>query len=142
MEIAVVILNWNGRQLLEEYLPSVVQYSQNATIYVADNASTDESVDYLKSNFPQIKLVQNKENGGFAKGYNEALQHIQADYYILLNSDIEVTENWIQPVIDYMVSEENMVACQPKVLAKMAKSNFEHAGAGGGFLDKYYFPFC
>lgn len=142
MEIAVVILNWNGRKLLEEYLPSVTAYSQNATIYVADNASDDDSVDFIKEKYPSIKIIQNKENGGFAKGYNDCLKQISADYYVLLNSDIKVTENWINPVIQYMKSESNMVACQPKVLSLLEPEKFEHAGAGGGFLDKFYFPFC
>ncbi|MCB0476734.1 MAG: glycosyltransferase family 2 protein [Crocinitomicaceae bacterium] len=142
MEIAVVILNWNGHKLLEEYLPSVVSYSGSATIYVADNASTDDSVKFIKDHYPQIKIVQNDENGGFAKGYNDALKRIQADYYILLNSDIRVTENWIEPVIQYMESQSGMVACQPKVLSLMEPEKFEHAGAAGGYLDKYYFPFC
>jgi GT2 family glycosyltransferase len=142
MEIAVVILNWNGRKLLEEYLPSIVKYSEEATIYVADNASTDESIPYLKAEYPSIKIVQNEQNGGFAKGYNDCLKHIKADYFVLLNSDIEVTENWISPVISYLESQDNMVAAQPKVLAYKQKDSFEHAGAAGGFLDKYYFPFC
>ncbi|MEZ4936960.1 MAG: glycosyltransferase family 2 protein [Crocinitomicaceae bacterium] len=142
MEIAVVILNWNGRKLLEEYLPSVCSYSGNATIYLADNASTDDSISFVRSNYPQIKIVVNEENGGFAKGYNDALKKISADYYVLLNSDIQVTEDWIDPVIQFMNSQDNMVACQPKVLSLMEPTKFEHAGAGGGFLDKYYFPFC
>lgn len=142
MEIAVVILNWNGRKLLEEYLPSVTEYSVGATVYVADNASTDDSVDFVKSNYPTIKIVQNNDNGGFAKGYNDCLKKIKADYYVLLNSDIKVSSNWIQPVISYMESQENMAACQPKVLSLLEPEKFEHAGAAGGFLDKYYFPFC
>jgi len=109
---------------------------------VADNASTDNSVEFLKENFPSVRIVQNQENGGFAKGYNDALSKIDADYYVLLNSDIEVTENWIKPVIDLMQSDENIAACQPKLLSYKRQNKFEYAGAAGGYLDKYGYPFC
>jgi len=142
MKIAVVILNYNGRSFLEKFLPSVVEHSIGSEIYVADNASTDDSVQFVQSNYPQIKLVINKENGGFAKGYNDSLKLITADYYVLLNSDIEVTENWIKPCIDLLESDNEIVAVQPKILAYNNKTKFEHAGAAGGFLDKDFYPFC
>ena len=141
-KIAVVILNYNGRAYLEKFLPTVISLSPEATIYVADNCSTDDSVAYLKENFKSVELIVNKENGGFAKGYNDALQHVSADYYVLLNSDIEVTPGWIQPCIDLLESDESIAAVQPKVLAYNSKDKFEHAGAAGGFLDKDFYPFC
>lgn len=142
MKIAVVILNWNGEVLLERYLPSVVQYSEGAAIYVADNASTDGSIDFIKTNYPQIKVVQNKENGGFAKGYNDALVHIDADVYCLLNSDVEVSENWLTPIITAFDSIPDASIIQPKILDLLNKDQFEYAGAAGGFIDKLGYPFC
>lgn len=142
MEIAVVILNYNGENFLEKFLPNVIEHSQNATIYVADNCSTDNSVAYLKSNFPDVKLIINTENGGFAKGYNDALKHVKSDYYILLNSDIEVTPNWITPCIELLEKDKTIAALQPKVLAYHNKTHFEHAGAAGGYLDHDFYPFC
>lgn len=142
MEIAIAILNFNGRNYLETFLPSVIAYSDNATIYVIDNCSQDDSVQFLEANYPQINLVLNDENGGFAKGYNQGLQHIVADYYILLNSDIEVTPNWITPCIDFLEKDQSIAALQPKILSHANKNLFEHAGAAGGFLDCNYFPFC
>ena len=142
MDVAVVILNYNGVKFLKQFLPAVIMHSQNATVYVADNCSTDNSVDFLKENFPDIKLILNDKNGGFAKGYNDALQHVKADYYVLLNSDIEVTPNWIQPCIDLLEEDMSIAALQPKVLAYHNKQKFEHAGAAGGFLDKDFYPFC
>ena len=142
MKIAVVILNYNGKSFLEKFLPTVVACTTNADIVVADNCSTDDSVEFLKSFFPSIRLIQNAENGGFAKGYNDALKQVDADYYVLLNSDIEVTPNWIQPCIDLLESDINIVAVQPKILAYHDKTKFEHAGAAGGFLDKNFYPFC
>lgn len=143
-KIAVVILNWNGKSLLEEFLPSVVKYSSqdNVELIVVDNASTDDSVSFLKKNFPNIKILIHDKNYGFAGGYNKSLKQIEADYYLLLNSDVEVTENWLQPLITLMENNPNVAACQPKVLAYNKKEYFEHAGASGGFLDKNYFPFC
>ncbi|MDD3637221.1 MAG: glycosyltransferase family 2 protein [Bacteroidales bacterium] len=142
-EIAVVILNYNGKKFLEQYLPIVLRHSmEDAKVVVADNASTDDSVDYLRSNFPEVRLIQNLHNGGFSTGYNLALRQIKADYYVLLNSDIEVTANWISPVIDLMQSDPNIAACQPKIRAIHQKDHFEYAGAGGGFLDKFGYPFC
>lgn len=142
MEVAVVILNYNGVKFLKQFLPTVITHSQNATVYVADNCSTDTSVDFLKENFPSIKLIINTENGGFAKGYNDALKNIKADYYVLLNSDIEVTENWIQPCINLLEKDKTIAALQPKVLAYHNKQKFEHAGAAGGYLDNDFYPFC
>ena len=140
--VAVVILNYNGKNLLEKFLPSVIQYSDNALIYIADNASTDDSVAFLKEYFPQIKLIELHENFGFAKGYNEALKHVKADYFILLNSDVEVTSNWIQPAVSAMENDKQIAAVQPKILAYNQKDEFEYAGACGGFIDKYGYPFC
>ncbi|MCD4772383.1 MAG: glycosyltransferase family 2 protein [Bacteroidales bacterium] len=142
-KISIVILNWNGRKYLEKFLPTVVKYSlDTAEVIVADNASSDDSVDYLKKNFTDIRIIQNNSNGGFAKGYNDALAQVEADYYILLNSDVEVTENWITPVIELMESNKNIASCQPKILSYHEPEKFEYAGAGGGFLDKYGYPFC
>lgn len=142
MKIAVVILNWNGVKLLEQFLPSVIKYSPEATIYVADNASSDTSVEYLKNHFSEVKIIQNKDNFGFAKGYNEALQFVEEEIYALVNSDIEVTENWLKPIIALFQNEPQTAIIQPKILDFKNKEYFEYAGAGGGFIDKYAFPFC
>lgn len=142
MKIAVVILNWNGVKLLEQFLPSVIKYSPEATIYVADNASSDASVEYLKNHFSEVKIIQNKDNFGFAKGYNEALQFVEEEIYALVNSDIEVTENWLKPIIALFQNEPQTAIIQPKILDFKNKEYFEYAGAGGGFIDKYAFPFC
>jgi GT2 family glycosyltransferase len=141
-KLAIVILNFNGRKHLETYLPSVVAHSGEHKIIVADNASADDSVAFLKGHYPQIDLIINPNNGGFAHGYNEALQHVDAEYYILLNSDVEVTPNWIEPLLAFMESNPNASGCQPIVLSYLNKDKFEHAGAAGGFLDKHYYPFC
>jgi len=143
MKIAVVILNWNGKTFLEKFLPNVVECSADvAEVIVADNASTDDSVDFLKQHFPTIRLIQNAENGGFSKGYNDALKQIDADYFVLLNSDIEVTKNWIQPVIDLMESDSKIAVCQPKIRSYHEREKFEYAGGAGGFIDKFGYPFC
>ena len=139
---AVVILNWNGAKLLQQFLPSVIQFSGNATIYVADNASTDTSIDVLKNEFPSIKIIENTGNYGFAKGYNEALKCVEEPYYALVNSDIEVTENWLQPIETIFDNEPNTAIIQPKLLDYKKKTHFEYAGAAGGYIDKYGFPFC
>jgi GT2 family glycosyltransferase len=141
-KIAVVILNWNGVQLLEQFLPSVVKYSPEATVYVADNASTDESITFVKNNFPSIKIVQNKTNQGFAGGYNESLQHVDAEIFALVNSDIEVTKNWLKPILQTFESEPETAIIQPKILDFKRKDYFEYAGAGGGFIDQFGYPFC
>ncbi|PWA07883.1 glycosyltransferase family 2 protein [Flavobacterium laiguense] len=141
-KIAVVILNWNGVKLLEQFLPSVIQFSPEATVYVADNASTDESVAFIKNNFPTVKILQNKTNQGFAGGYNDALQHIDAEIYALVNSDIEVTENWLKPILETFDTESETAIIQPKILDFKRKNYFEYAGAGGGFIDQFGYPFC
>lgn len=140
-ETAIVILNWNGKGFLERFLPSVIRTANGAQVVVADNASTDDSVTFLQSHFPEIQLIQNDANGGFAKGYNDALKHVDAKYYLLLNSDIEPAENWLDPLVEIM-RDETVAGCQPKVLAYNQKTHFEHAGASGGFMDINYFPFC
>ncbi|HXU27268.1 MAG TPA: glycosyltransferase family 2 protein [Bacteroidia bacterium] len=142
LKIAVVILNFNGKKLLQQFLPTVIEYSSQATIYIADNASTDDSISFLKTEFPSITLIELKENYGFAKGYNEALKQVNADYFVLLNSDVEVTLNWIEPIINLMAADKTIAAAQPKILAYNAKDEFEYAGACGGFIDKYGYPFC
>jgi len=142
LEIAVVILNYNGEKFLKDFLPSVVSNSKEATIYVVDNCSTDNSVSFLKDNYPEIKLIINQENGGFAKGYNDGLKFIKADYYVLLNSDIEVSPNWIMPCVQLMEDDESIAGVQPKILSYHNKKQFEHAGAAGGFLDRDFYPFC
>lgn len=141
-KIAVAILNWNGRSLLERYLTSVVEFSTEASIYVIDNASTDESVNYLKTNFPQVKLISLEENYGFAKGYNEGLKHIEEEYIVLLNSDVRVTENWLKGLKNRLTSNEKIVAVQPKIKSDQQPSHFEYAGAAGGFLDWFAYPYC
>lgn len=141
-KIAVVILNWNGTKLLEEFLPSVVKYSPEADIYLADNASTDDSIAFVKANFPAVKIVVNQSNFGFAQGYNEALKHIDAAIFALVNSDIEVTENWLKPIIETFENEPKTAIIQPKILDYKRKEYFEYAGAAGGFIDKFGYPFC
>ena len=139
---AVVILNWNGAKLLQQFLPSVIQFSPTATIYVADNASTDSSIAVLKTEFPSVKIIENTGNFGFAKGYNEALKFVEEPYYALVNSDIEVTENWLQPIENIFDNEPKTAIIQPKLLDFKKKTHFEYAGAAGGFIDKYGYPFC
>ena len=139
---AVVILNWNGKKFLETFLPGVIKFSQGAQIVVADNASTDDSVDFVKKNFPSVTLIVNPKNEGFAGGYNQALKHVDAKYFVLLNSDVRVTENWLVPMTQLLESNENIAAVQPKILSYHQPEMFEYAGAGGGFIDKYGYPFC
>jgi len=142
-KVAVVILNWNGRQYLEKFLPACIKYSSDvASVIIADNKSSDDSVIFLKNNYPEIRIIENNENGGFSKGYNDALAKVDAEYYVLLNSDIEVTDNWIKPVIELMDSDPLIAVCQPKLLSYADKTRFEYAGAAGGFIDKYGYPFC
>ncbi len=141
--VAVVILNWNGKALLERFLPSVIASEYpNLQLIVGDNASTDGSVDYIKSNFPTVNILENDKNYGYAGGYNHILSRVKADYLILLNSDVEVPKNWIQPVIDQMESDEKIAAAQPKIKWQVQKDQFEYAGAAGGFMDLHAFPFC
>jgi GT2 family glycosyltransferase len=143
VRIAVVILNWNGRKYLEQFLPVLIRNSSGeAEIIVADNASADDSVVFLQENFPGVRIIRNPSNEGFSRGYNLALKQVDADYYILLNSDIEVTPNWIRPVIDLMEKDPAIAACQPKIRSFHERTKFEYAGAAGGFIDKYGYPFC
>ncbi len=142
MRVAVVILNWNGKSFLEKFLPSVISNSVGATIYVADNASSDGSLDYLKENYPTVKLIDNGENLGFAGGYNKALEKLEEEFFVLLNSDVDVTPNWLEPIIQLFDSDSKIAACQPKILSYHDKSSFEYAGAAGGFIDKFGYPFC
>ncbi|MBS1647012.1 MAG: glycosyltransferase family 2 protein [Bacteroidetes bacterium] len=140
--VAVVILNYNGKKLLQQFLPTVIACSQSAVIYVADNASTDGSVLFLQTNFPTVQIISLPKNYGFAKGYNEALKHIKADYFVLLNSDVEVSPLWIEPIIKVMEQDVSIAAAQPNILAYHQKDTFEYAGAAGGFIDTYGYPFC
>jgi len=142
MTVAIAILNWNGKSWLEKFLPSVIENSKEAEIYVIDNASTDDSIQFLTSNFPSIKIIQNQSNSGFAKGYNEGLKSIKADIYCLLNSDVEVTENWISPITKLFFEDQNIAAIQPKILDYNQKNKFEFAGAGGGLIDNLGYPYC
>lgn len=139
---AVVILNWNGKDLLEKYLPDVIKHSTNANIYVIDNASTDESKALITEKFTSVNWVQNKNNLGFAEGYNSGLKEINEEFILLLNSDVRVTENYLTPLIKLLQSDQQIAACQPKILSDQTNSQFEHAGASGGFIDKNYYPFC
>ena len=142
-KVAIVILNWNGEKMLAQYLPTVLNYSRDeATIYVADNASTDDSLGLLQREFPECKLIVLDKNWGFAEGYNKALQQIEAEYYLLLNSDIEVTHHWLTPLVEFMDVHPEVAACQPKLLSIYNKDMFEYAGASGGFLDRFGYPFC
>lgn len=142
-QVAIVILNYNGKAHLECFLPSVIEHQHEHTLIIADNASTDDSIEFLKAKYPTIRIIQNNDNYGFAKGYNEALQKIkdEFEYFLLLNNDVEVTEDWISPLLGSL-QNENVAACQPKILSYRRKNHFEHAGAAGGFIDKHYFPFC
>jgi GT2 family glycosyltransferase len=140
--VAVVILNWNGRRWLEQFLPSVLEHSQGVQLVVADNASSDDSVDFLRKRYPQVKLIQLPENYGFCEGYNQALRQVEATYYVLLNSDVQVTPNWLTPLVDLLEKEPSIAACQPKIKSFLQPTHFEYAGAAGGFLDAYGYPFC
>jgi GT2 family glycosyltransferase len=142
MKIAVVILNWNGKKLLEEFLPSVVLFSNEATIYVADNASNDDSIHFINENFPTIKIIRNQTNGGYAKGYNDAIKYVNEDVLCLLNNDVEVSENWLLPIINCFQENPKTAIVQPKILDYNNKECFEYAGAAGGFIDKFGYPYC
>lgn len=141
-KVAVVILNYNGSRMLREFLPSVIEYSKEALVAVADNGSADDSLQVLQSEFPQVRLLQLGCNYGFAEGYNKALELVDAEYFVLLNSDVEVTPGWLVPLLDFMESHPEAAACQPKILSYHNKSLFEYAGASGGFIDRYGYPFC
>ena len=144
MKVAVVILNYNGQKFLEQFLPNVIANCDPALaeVIVADNASTDDSVEFMREHFPDIRLIENGSNGGFSMGYNLALRQIDAEYYVLLNSDIEVASHWIEPVVELMDAHPEIAACQPKILSYYHKEKFEYAGASGGFIDQYGYPFC
>lgn len=144
MKTSVVILNWNGRKLLEQFLPTVLQHTLNdeTEVVVADNGSSDDSLDFLKANFPQVPVIILDKNYGFAEGYNRALQQVQSEYVVLLNSDVETTENWLSTMIRYIDEHPEISALQPKILAQTRKTHFEYAGACGGFIDRFGYPFC
>lgn len=142
-KVAVVILNYNGKKYLKDFLPPLLESDYpNFTVYVADNGSTDDSLVYLKNHFPRVRRIDLKENFGFAEGYNQALKYVKSDYYVLLNSDVEVTKDWISPIIELMESDSLVAACQPKILAYHRKTHFEYAGASGGWMDSWGYPFC
>lgn len=141
--VALVILNWNGKRFLERFLPEVVRYSSElADIIIADNASTDDSVSFLEKTYPDIRIIKINKNRGFAGGYDYALSQVDNEYYMLLNSDIEVTQDWLNPLIELMDSDQQIAACQPKIRAYNNKKHFEYAGAAGGFIDSFGYPFC
>ena len=141
---AIVILNWNGLEFLKKFLPSVIKYSElpETKVIVADNKSEDDSVVWLKSSFPQVQIIELDKNYGFAGGYKKALLKIEATYFVLLNSDVEVTEGWLEPIVSYMDKNSDVAACQPKILSFYNRESFEYAGAAGGFIDKFGYPFC
>ena len=140
---AVVILNWNGVKMLTRFLPSVLDYSRGeAVVYVADNASTDNSIEVLKRHFPEVRIITLEKNWGFAEGYNRVLEQIDAEYYVLINSDVEVTHHWLSPLVEFMDNTPSAAACQPKLLSESDRDAFEYAGACGGFIDMYGYPFC
>ncbi len=140
--VAVVILNFNGKKFLEQFLPSVTKHSSGHKVVVADNNSSDDSVNYLQVNYPSVQIIKNQINSGFAQGYNEALKQVDAEYYVLLNSDVEVSEDWITNIISLMDADPSVAACQPKILDFNNRTKFEYAGASGGYIDKYGYPFC
>lgn len=141
--VAIVILNYNGVAYLKQFLPSILASTYtNQKVVIADNCSTDNSIVWLKENYPEIQILQNTQNNGYAGGYNWALKNLEADYYVLLNSDVEVCKNWIEPVIELMESDSKIAACQPKILSWQNKNLFEYAGACGGYLDTFGYPFC
>ena len=144
INVAVVILNWNGAEMLRKFLPSVLTYSQGegVKVYVADNASTDDSCAVVENEFPEACLMRLDQNYGYAGGYNKALKQIDAEYVVLLNNDVEVGKGWLEPMVKYMDEHPQVAACQPKILSWRVKTNFEYAGAAGGFIDRYGYPFC
>ena len=140
---AIVILNWNGAEMMKRFLPSVIQHSgTEAEVIVADNGSTDQSLEMLENEFPGIRLIRLPQNYGFAEGYNQALKEVEATYFLLLNSDVEVTPNWLEPLHNYMDSHPEVAVCHPKLLAYNPKDHFEYAGACGGYIDRFGYPFC
>jgi GT2 family glycosyltransferase len=143
MTTAIVILNWNGEKYLEQFLPILIEKTSfpDVEIIVADNASSDNSMTVLKKKFPSVRTILLDKNYGFAGGYNVALAQVKADYYVLLNSDVEVTSNWLQPLVEFMNANADVAACQPKIRSYFQRTHFEHAGAAGGFIDRFGFPF-
>ena len=141
-DISVVILNWNGSAMLQRFLPSVIRYSEEAEIIVADNGSTDHSIDLLQEKFPSVRILPFRENYGFAEGYNRAIQQIETPYVLLLNDDVEVTPHWLQPLLAFMNHHPEVAACQPKILSETQRELFEYAGACGGFIDHLGYPYC
>ena len=141
-DISVVILNWNGSAMLQRFLPSVIRYSEEAEIIVADNGSTDHSIDILREKFPSVRILPFRENYGFAEGYNRAIQQIETPYVLLLNDDAEVTPHWLQPLLAFMNHHPEVAACQPKILSETQRELFEYAGACGGFIDHLGYPYC
>ena len=141
-DISVVILNWNGSAMLQRFLPSVIRYSEEAEIIVADNGSTDHSIDLLQEKFPSVRILPFRENYGFAEGYNRAIQQIETPYVLLLNDDVEVTPHWLQPLLEFMNHHPEVAACQPKILSETQRELFEYAGACGGFIDHLGYPYC
>ena len=144
IKTAVVILNWNGKSLLKQFLPSVIEHTvtEDCRVIIADNGSTDDSVDFLKNNYPQLPLIILERNYGFADGYNKALENVDSEYVVLLNSDVETTSGWVTGLISFMDNNPHVAAVQPKILSYNEKDKFEYAGAAGGFIDKYGYPFC
>ena len=142
MNTAVIILNWNGCDMMRKFLPSVISNTPEAEIVVADNGSTDDSLKLLSEEFPTVNVLAFSENYGFAEGYNRAIEAVQNEYVVLLNSDVEVTENWLALMLGYMSAHPEVAACQPKLLSYIDRQKFEYAGAAGGYLDKYGYPFC
>jgi GT2 family glycosyltransferase len=140
--VAVVILNFNGKNFLQQFLPSLINYSESAKIVVGDNGSTDGSADFVRKEFPTVEIISLNENKGFCGGYNSILKQVEAKYYVLVNSDIEVTENWLTPIIKMMEHNPTIAAAQPKILSQRAKDKFEYAGAAGGQIDLLGYPFC
>ena len=142
MKIAIVILNWNGLKHLKKFLPSVLKNSGKNPIYIIDNYSTDSSVQFVKETYPEIKLILNNDNFGYAKGYNEGLKKVKEEIYCLLNNDVEVTKDWLNPIIEEFTNNESVVIAQPKILDYKIKNKFEYAGAAGGFIDYFGYPYC
>ena len=142
MKSSVIILNWNGAEMLRHYLPSVVRNTKEAEVIVADNGSTDNSLEVLKSEFPSVKTIVLDRNYGFAEGYNRAIEQVDSEYIVLLNSDVEVTEGWLQPLLEYLRANSNVAAVQPKIRSDKNRAFFEHAGAAGGYVNALGYPYC
>ncbi|MBI9054564.1 MAG: glycosyltransferase family 2 protein [Bacteroidales bacterium] len=144
LKVAIVILNWNGEKYLNQFLPSLIKNTKHDSceVIIADNNSSDNSIDFLHKEYPNLRIIQLDKNYGFTGGYNRALKEIRAEYFVLLNSDIEVSPNWLLPLISIMDSDKSIAACQPKIKSYSEKEKFEYAGSSGGFIDKYGYPFC